>query len=141
MSMMSPLQQEWTLLQQQHEQYERGALLIKLAGVALFALGLAWRIGPHWLGLVALLLWGQEAMLKTYQARIAARLLRVEQGLLPAAAADRQALPAFQLHSEWAASRPGGLALLGGYARSACKPTVAFPHALLLLASLALILC
>lgn len=137
---MSPLQEEWTLLQQQHEHYERGALLIKLAGVTLFAFGLAWRLGPHWLGLVALLLWGQEAMLKTYQARIGARLLRIEQGLLSAAAPDRQDLAAFQLHSEWAASRPGGLALLAGYARSACKPTVAFPHALLLLASIALTL-
>lgn len=128
-SSSAPLQQEWTTLQHQHEQYERGALLIKLASVALFAFGLVCRLGPLWLGLLLGLLWLQEAMLKTYQARLGARLLRVEQGLR-----QDPAPAAFQLQSEWAATRPGGLGLLAEYGRSALKPTVAFPYAVLLLA-------
>jgi len=39
-----------------------------------------------------------------------------------------------QLHSEWAAQRPGVIGLLAGYAASACRPTVAFPYAPLLIA-------
>jgi hypothetical protein len=39
---------------------------------------------------------------------------------------------AMQLHSEWAYQRPAFTGLLLGYARSACKPTVAFPYVALL---------
>jgi len=40
---------------------------------------------------------------------------------------------AMQLHTDWSTSRPGGTALVIGYAVSACRPTVAFPYLPMLL--------
>jgi hypothetical protein len=103
------LAQEWQTLQHQHEQYERSGLIIKLLGVVIFAVGLVAGVDGLLVGALTLLLWIQEAIFKTYQRRLAARLLRVESLLGPAAPAPGQAM---QLHSEWVASRPGGLDLL-----------------------------
>jgi hypothetical protein len=33
-----------------------------------------------------------------------------------------------QLHTDWAASRPGSIGLIASYILSACRPTVAFPY-------------
>lgn len=124
------LMQEWSRLQADHEQYERGALWIKLAAIGLYAWGLGTGLGPLGMGLLMLLLWLQEAVFKTYQARLGERLLKVEAGLR-----QDPSLPAGQLHSEWLAARPRGAALLAGYVRSACRPTVALPYLVLLLVS------
>lgn len=121
-------EREWLLLQTQHEQYEFAALALKLAAVA----GLAF--GARWLPVLLLVLWLQDAILKTFQARLGARLERVER-LLREGAGEEAAM---QLHSEWAASRPRGLGLLREreYLLSACRPTVAFPYLVLLLPAL-----
>ncbi|MFG6467549.1 hypothetical protein [Roseateles sp. BYS87W] len=115
------LQQEWLALQSQHEPYEAWALAVKLAGVAVAlwapSIGLA-------VGALALL-WLQEGVLKTFQARLGARLLAVEAGL-------RSGAPAMQLHSDWLAQRPRGLGLVREYLRSAMRPTVALPYPLLM---------
>ena len=119
------LGQEWQTLQQCHEQHEKNALLIKLVSVALCVVGLGLRIPMVWLACSVMLLWAQEAIFKTYQSRIADRLLQVE--LLLAQAAPVQ--PPMQLHTEWIAGRPSLVGLVKSYAISACKPTVAFPYA------------
>lgn len=120
------LAQEWQALFRAHECYEFGALALKAC--ALVLCGLAW--GAAWLWLLLPLFWLQEGVLKTFQARLSERLLRVEHLLRdPSAAA-----PAFQLHSEWLRRRPGGLALILEYLKSALRPTVALPYAILLLA-------
>lgn len=119
---MTPLHHEWLALQAQHERYEALALGVKLAAVAACALlpdrGLA-------AALIALL-WLQEAVLKTYQARLGERLLAIE----PALAGG--GLPAMQLHSTWLAARPRGAGLLAQYLKSALRPTVALPYPLLM---------
>ncbi|MCV2368044.1 hypothetical protein [Roseateles oligotrophus] len=120
------LEAEWLALQANHEQYERAALGVKLLAVALCALA----FGLRWLWVLMLILWVQEAIFKTFQARLGARLLRVEALLREGQAGPDQAL---QLHSEWLVSRPRGAALLGEYALSALRPTVAFPYPLLAL--------
>jgi len=114
------MNQEWRLLQTQHEHYEFAALAIKLVAVACVA------FGARWLLPLLLVLWLQEAVLKTFQARLGARLARVEQMLREGSGL------AMQLHSEWSGTRPRGAALLREYALSACRPTVAFPYLLLL---------
>ena len=125
------LGQEWQTLQDNHERYEASALLIKLASLALAVAGLASGLALAWIGLVVVLCWGQEGILKTYQARLGERLLRIEALLRQP---EPPTLAAMQLHSEWAAQRPGVIGLLAGYAASACRPTVAFPYAPLLIA-------
>ncbi|MCV2353200.1 hypothetical protein LNV09_03395 [Paucibacter sp. B2R-40] len=118
------LQAEWLALQANYEQYERAALGVKLLAVLLCALA----FGMPWLWVLMLVLWLQEAIFKTFQARLGERLLRVEALLRDAAAQPAQAM---QLHSEWLGSRPRGKALLGEYARSALRPTVALPYPVL----------
>lgn len=118
------LGQEWQTLQDNHEQHERNALIIKLACLALCLVGLGLRAPPVWIGITVLLCWAQEGIYKTYQARLAERLLRVESLL----GQSEPAPAAMQLHNEWTASRPGSIGLIASYATSACRPTVAFPY-------------
>lgn len=126
----SLLAQEWQTLQNNHEQYEAHALLIKLSSLALCLGGLAFGLPLRWTALAVALCWLLEGIFKTYQARLSDRLMRVEFLL-------RQELPgleAMQLHSEWSLKRPGILRLVVGYATSACRPTVSLPYLPLLLA-------
>jgi hypothetical protein len=127
MSDASALSQEWVTLQNNFEQYEKGGLLIKLLAIALCALGFALALHEVVMVLLLLVLWLQEGIYRTYQTRLGARLLLIEQGL------NAGENTAFQLHSEWRAARPGMFGLLAEYGASALRPTVAFPYAVLLL--------
>lgn len=127
------LAQEWVTLQTHYEGYEKSALRIKLTSVVLVAAG--WALSLNGWGMAALvaILWVQESIDRTYQSRLGERLLRVEQLLKD----SRPPSPvAFQLHSEWLAGRPGLAGLLAEYAASARRPTVAFPHVVLMLLAL-----
>ena len=127
------LAEEWQMLQNNHEQHEKSALLIKLTSLILCVLGMAAAVPAVWLGITVTLCWLQEAIYKTFQARLVERLLRVEQLLCEADPTEQ----AMQLYSAWTANRPSGLGLIAGYAASALKPTVAFPYLpILLLGSL-----
>ena len=124
----NPLCLEWQTLQNNHEQHERNALLIKLTCLALSLLGLAAHVPGLWLAIGIALLWVQEGIIKTYQTRLANRLLRVEALML-----QTQPEPsAMQLHTQWVEQRPNGATLIAGYFLSACRPTVAFPYVPLL---------
>ena len=121
---------EWRALQQDHEQAEKNALMLKVVAILLCFIALAVVIDLLLVGFLVAILWLQEAIVRTGQTRLAQRLLRIEEHL-------RQGVPdsrlAFQLHSEWLASRAGALGLLREYAVSAVRPTVAFPYPALLL--------
>ena len=137
MDTKSALQQEWRILQDNHERYEGASLWIKLVAVVLVGAGVA--VGLEWwfLGLLVLVLWLQEGILKTCQARLGERLLQLE-GLM-----HQDAPPpglAFRLYTDWLARRGSTMGLLGEYAASAARPTVAFPYAVLLLVLLVLVL-
>lgn len=120
---MNALHQEWLALQGQHERYEGLALAVKLAAFAAAVI-----VSDNTLALALLaLLWLQEAVLKTFQARLGDRLLAVEAGLK----AGDGAVP-MQLHSDWQARRQRGGALVGEYLKSALRPTVALPYPLLM---------
>jgi hypothetical protein len=124
------LAQEWQTLQNNHEQHEKFALLIKLLSLALCLAGLAFGLPLRWTGFAVALCWLLEGVFKTFQARLGERLLRVEYLLRQ----DQPGLGAMQLHSEWSLKRPGVLQLLLGYAASAGRPTVTLPYLPLLLA-------
>ena len=110
------MNEEWLLLQKQHEQWEFAALAIKGFAVGLLAFNVSFVI------LLLAILWLQEAIIKTFQSRLGARLLRLEAMLREGSSQP------MQLHTDWLASRPRGLTLLGEYLRSAGRPTVAFPY-------------
>jgi len=112
---------EWAVLQNNIEQFERHALIVKLLAVVL-ATQLT-LFGSAWLAVVAVgILWLQEAIFRTSQARLGERILRLESD--PDAAAHR-------LHTEWEAQRPGTVGLIVEYLRQALRPTVAFPYPVL----------
>ncbi len=135
MDINEQLAQEWTTLQNNHEAHERSALLIKLVAVVLSAL--AWVLGldPVVLCALLLILWFQEAVLKTWQNRLAARLIGIE--ALFKRSPQGGGVP-FQLHTQWLAQRPGLVGLLAEYARSAGRPTVAFPYVVLVVLAIGL---
>ncbi len=126
----SALGLEWTTLQHNHEACERNALLVKLCAVVLFAAGIALSFSTAVAMLITFVLWVQEAMTRTTQARLATRLLHVEHMFKLDPTDDGGA---FQLHSDWLASRAGFSGLLGEYATNAMRPTVAFAYAALLM--------
>jgi hypothetical protein len=127
------LSREWAILQHNHEQHERNSLLVKLAGVALLATSATLALSVPAGVAMLLVLWLQEAIFRTFQARLGERILRIEQLLREGA--TQSAAPC-QLHSEWLASRPGTAGLLAEYAKNMLRPTVAFPYAVLVLISL-----
>jgi len=128
----TPWGQEWVTLQGNFERYEVMALAIKLVAVLLFFVGAMLGIDGWLACLLLVVLWLQEAICKTFQSRLGQRLLQLEAWLGGIESAPTG--PAFQLHSTWQAGRKGAAGLLAGYAASACRPTVAFPYAVLLLA-------
>lgn len=128
------LAQEWGALQRDHEQYEKNALLLKIAAILMCFVALAVAVDLLLVGGLIAVLWLQEAIVRTGQARLGQRLLQIEEQL-------RRVSPvpflAYQLHSDWLARRGGTLTLLREYAINAARPTVAFPYVALLLILLA----
>lgn len=126
------LSQEWLLLQSQSEQLERSCLLIKLVCVLLLALGLMLTLNLYLAAAFVCILWLQEAIVRTSQARLLARILQLEALLRDAAQAQAEQ-HAFQLHTQWQQQRGGALSLIMEYLKNAARPTVAFPYLALLI--------
>lgn len=127
---------EWTLLQNQCDSYEKFSLVIKLTALTLFTLcaidGL-WGIIP---ALIMCALWLQDAIWKTFQARIEVRLLELETFFCNEQTSESNALKPFQFNREYQANRGGTAGLLREYCGQAVRPTVAFPYVFLLLLAL-----
>lgn len=127
------LKDEWKLLQTQFEESEKWALIIKISAVALT---ITFFLSPlSGLALLALILvlWFMEGMWKTYQSRLAERLLVVESFIQQGLESE-----AMKLHSDWKSSRPDNLTLVMEYVSNSLKPTVAFPYAPLILIAIIL---
>jgi len=129
MEIQQALAQEWATLQNNHESQERNALGLKLLAVLLVAGSWMTGLEPLLAAALVLVLWLQEAILKTWQGRLAERLLKIE---LVLQRGPQGAEAPFQLHSQWLAQRPGLTGLLVEYGRSALRPTVAYPYVVLL---------
>ena len=122
------LQNEWTVLQNQYDSYEKCGLVIKLFAIVLVVILFQVNIGLYQSVAVVFIVWIQEAIWKTFQARIDTRLLAIEQQLVNE---ETPICTAFQYNSEFAKNRLGILGLVKEYWKQAIRPTVAFPHALL----------
>ena len=124
---LADLKTEWCLLQNQFDSYEKHSLYIKLSAV--FATVIPWFTDTF--GIIAVLilvvLWGQDAIWKTFQSRMESRLLKLEEAI-----AQAQESGAFQFNSQFLDGRYSGAALLGEYAKQVLRPTVAFPYVILL---------
>jgi hypothetical protein len=131
---ISILQSEWITLQNQFDSYEKCSLAIKIFSIlACCVLVFALNAGV-WSLLVVAVLWLQDGIWKTFQNRIGQRLEVVEQAIQDntRAAKNHVSQMGMQFNLAWNHSRPGAIGLLGEYIKQSLKPTVAYPHIVLM---------
>ena len=119
---------EWCLLQNQFDSYEKHSLYIKLLSVIVLLAAEISSVTSIFIVLVLVVLWLQDAIWKTFQSRIESRLLQIEKYI-----SEESEESAFQFNSEFYSVRLSGLSLINEYARQSIRPTVAFPHIVLIL--------
>jgi len=127
----SSLASEWSLLQNQFDSYEKHSLLIKLSSIGVLATAYFTNHLSVFVLLLLLILWLQDAIWKTFQARIDTRLLQLEDYLSNEHTLENRDGIAFQFNSQYAQNRPGSFGLLKEYLGQSLRPTVAFPHIVL----------
>lgn len=119
---------EWCLLQNQFDSYEKHSLYIKLLSIIVLLTAEISDVISIFIVLVLMVLWLQDAIWKTFQSRIEPRLLQIEKYI-----SEEREESAFQFNSEYYSVRLSGLSLINEYARQSMRPTVAFPHIVLIL--------
>lgn len=119
---------EWCLLQNQFDSYEKHSLYIKLLSVIVLLVAEISAVVSPFNVLILGVLWVQDAIWKTFQSRIETRLLQIEKYI-----SSNSEESAFQFNSEYQKVCLTGSALIGEYARQSLRPTVAFPHVVLIL--------
>jgi hypothetical protein len=119
---------EWHLLQNQFDSYEKHSLYIKLVSIiVLLSAEISGFIGLS-IFFILLVLWGQDAIWKTFQSRIEPRLFQIEKSI-----STDSSESACQFNSEYNKVSLSGLALIIEYARQSIRPTIAFPHIALII--------
>ncbi len=129
----SALASEWVVLQNQFDSYEKCSLLVKVVSIVLLAAAVLLDALSLYILLLLLILWLQDAIWKTFQSRIESRLLVLEEHLADEGLAESHQKKAYQFNRQFLNNRPGSIVLILEYTRQALKPTVAFPHVLLVL--------
>jgi len=119
---------EWYLLQNQFDSYEKHSLYIKLLSIIVLLSAEISNVMSILVVLVLIVLWLQDAIWKTFQSRIELRLLQIEKYI-----SEESEESAFQFNSEYHSVRLSGLSLINEYVRQSIRPTVAFPHIVLIL--------
>jgi len=122
------LMTEWCLLQNQFDSYEKHSLYIKLVSImVLLSAEISGVIGIPII-FILLVLWGQDAIWKTFQSRIEPRLFQLEKSISTDCSES-----ACQFNTEYNKVSLSGLALIIEYARQSIRPTIAFPHVVILI--------
>lgn len=122
------LQKEWSLLQNQFDSYEKHSLYIKMVSVIVLLAVEIVSVFSFTMVFILFVLWMQDAIWKTFQSRIETRLLIIEKAI-----SERNDKDACQFNSEYLKDRLTGLALIFEYAKQSIRPTVAFPHIVLVM--------
>lgn len=125
-------QTEWCLLQNQFDSYEKHSLYIKLLSVTVLLAAEALGVISIFMLLILAVLWVQDAIWKTFQSRIESRLLQIEKSILEGSGEGSEK-DVCQFNTEYQKVRLSGLSLINEYARQSMRPTVAFPHIVLIL--------
>lgn len=131
------LENEWALLQTQFDSYEKHSLIIKLFAVGVLVYSFNSEMTGVFLILILMVLWLQDAIWNTFQSRIENRLLQLENALQTEEGARN--ISAYQYNSQYLATRPGAAGLVIEYSKQAIRPTVAFPHIVLVLMGVCLL--
>jgi len=123
---------EWSLLQNQFDSYEKYSLLIKLFSIGILSAAYFTDHLSIFILCLLLILWFQDAIWKTFQSRIDVRLLQLEAYLANEDNLENPAGKVFQFNSLYLKNRPSSIGLINEYLRQALRPTIAFPHLLLI---------
>ena len=128
------LQTEWLTLQNQFDSYEKCSLAIKLFSILVCCILVFALNAGVWSLLVVAILWLQDAIWKTFQNRIGQRLEVVEQAVQdnPHHVPEHVLHMGMQFNLAWNQSRPRAIGLISEYIKQALKPTVAYPHVVLI---------
>ncbi len=127
---MNDFQTEWAILHNNIEKYERFSLIIKLFTLLISSLSITINMNEYVVIFLILILWLQDGIWKTFQARLEKRILLIEQ-IIKNKATDNET--AYQLYSQWEENRPSVINLIKAYLFTSLKPTVAYPYAPLIL--------
>lgn len=122
---------EWQVLQTQYDSYEKHSLIIKLVAFALCFSALALELNCILSLLLLAGLWLQDAIWKTFQARIEQRLLKVESNIQCINDGEEVKVAVMQFNQEFLKQRSGVVGLISEYFKQALRPTIAYPHVLL----------
>ncbi len=121
---------QWQTLHNDHEKYEQYALLLKSFTIVVTLTCLICS-QSSFIGLLLIgILWFQEAIWKTFQSRIAAALITIEENeqILAKPSSLESMSVSVQLYSQWQKNRPSSTNLISEYIKSALKPTVVYPY-------------
>ena len=130
------LVKEWQALHNSHEQYEHFALLIKLVTVVVTIVLVIIDQPNHLTLLVLAVLWIQEGIWKTYQARTSSRIALIEQALENGKQGSDNGTIAFQFYNQWNNNRTSAILLIKEYLKNSVKPTVIYPYLPLMIIAL-----
>jgi hypothetical protein len=128
------LQSEWITLQNQFDSYEKCSLVIKLFNILVCCILVFVLDTKLWPLAVVAILWLQDGIWKTFQNRIGRRLEVVERAIQgnPNHTPDNPSHMGMQFNLAWNQSRPHAVGLVSEYIKQALKPTVAYPHVVLM---------
>ncbi len=127
------LETEWVILHESIEKYERPALALKLSAVLLTLAYLFTPLGTLWFLCLLLIVWLQEGIWRTSQARLEQRIQHVERAMHKPEGITEP----YQLYTNWQTYRGSSADLVSEYLANARRPTVAFPY--LIIAGLTLL--
>ncbi|MFQ3205920.1 MAG: hypothetical protein ACI9IT_000054 [Glaciecola sp.] len=126
-NLQNPLLIEWVTLQNQFDAFEKLSLAIKLVAVVMATLFAFELKHPDVIVVLNSICWIQDAIWKTFQSRFADRLLLIESELSSESSDGN-----IQFNTAWEAKPRGLISLISEYLRHLAKPTVVFPHFVLL---------
>ena len=123
--------QQWHTLHDSIESYEQYALIIKLVSITLTVVSFTSSLTTLLTFFFLSILWFQEGIWKTYQARLNDAIINLE-SLREENKFDKEENSAsinnLPLYSQWQKIRPGSVKLIKEYINNALKPTVVFPY-------------
>lgn len=126
------LETEWVILHEGIEKYERPALALKAGALILTLVFLFTPLSSLWFISLTLLIWLQEGIWRTSQARMEQRILHVERALQM----NETVTEPFQMYSQWQTYRGSQADLVAEYLANARRPTVAYPYLVMIILTL-----
>jgi hypothetical protein len=122
------LVEQWRTLQNNHENYENYALIIKLVATAMALFAFIFSVTSMVTLLLLATLWLQEGIWKTYQQRTVNAIMAIEDKLaLNEAEQTNESMKPYLVYKQWQENRPGTKALIAEYVSNSLKPTVLYP--------------